>query len=262
MYSAIVPRARAQFHPTFTTIFRRLKNHQIHLYDFIDSDLRVYESPLDGISFRTSRKIDPLKAADFLSALRIARTVGRPVFREGKKLDDGHWAIDASMAATIGIGFREITYLNLEDQPRQLRDPGASLSMRGSGMDPTFSAQFGKTRARLDISSLHCAVWGDFCSVHVDETGFVLEAMPGMGSGVTMTPDFLQHTLLELIWKDKLGMPDAVEIYVPNSGNDFSRMGLRGTAALTPRLRLSVDASYNVRGKRGFSKTLVLEGEF
>ena len=94
------------------------------------------------------------------------------------------------------------------------------------------------------------------------DAGFVLEAIPGMGKDVALTPDFLQHTLLELIWKDKLGIPDAVEVYVPNSANDFSRMGIRGTATLTPRLRLSVDASYNIRGKRGFSKTLVLEGEF
>ncbi len=129
-------------------------------------------------------------------------------------------------------------------------------------MDRAFSSQFGKTRAQLDISSLHCAVWGGFCSVHIDETGFVLEAMPGMARDVTVTPDFLQHTLLELIWKDKLGMPDAVEIYVPNSANEYSRIGIRATATLNPRLRLSVDAGYTVRGKRGFSKTLILEGEF
>lgn len=262
MYSPIVPRERAQYHPTFTTIFRRLKDHHIDVYDYIDSDLRVYESKLDGISFRTEKKINPLSPSDFLSGLRAARKAGNPSFREGKKLDHAHWAVDASMAATTGIGFREITYLNLDDGPRPVRDPSGSLSMRAPTTDPTFKSQFGKTRARLDVSSLHCAVWGDFCSVHIDETGFVLEAMPGMGKDVTMTPDFLQHTLLELIWKDKLGMPDAVEIYVPNSANDFTRMGLRGTAALTPRLRLSVDASYNVRGKRGFSKTLVLEGEF
>jgi hypothetical protein len=239
-----------------------MKNHHIHLYNYIDSDLKVYESKLDGISFKAKKKINPLQANDFLSALRVARIAGKPVFREGKKLDHAHWAIDASMAATTGMGFREITYLNLEDKERQVRDPDVSMSMRGPRMDPTFSSHFGKTRAQLDISSLHCAVWGNFCSVHIDETGFVLEAMPGMGRDVTMTPDFLQHTLLELIWKDKLGMPDAVEIYVPNSVNDFSRMGVRGTAALTSRLRLSVDASYNIRGKRGFSKTLVLEAEF
>ena len=260
MYSNRVPTVRAEYHPTFTTIFKRLKNHGIHLYNHIDNDLRVYESKLDGISFKTKKMTNPLMASDFLSALRVARTAGRPVFREGKKLDHAHWAVDASMAATTGMGFREITYLNLEDRKPPVRD---SLAMRTRPeMDPTFSSQFGKSRAQLDISSLHCAVWGDFCSVHIDETGFVLEAMPGMGQDVTMTPDFLQHTLLELIWKDKLGIPDALEVYVPNSANDFSRMGVRGTAKLTSRLRLSVDASYKVRGKRGFSKSLVLEGEF
>jgi hypothetical protein len=260
VYSSLVPRVRAELHPTFTTIFRRLKNHKIHLYNYIEGDLKVYESKLDGFSFKTQKKTDPLKPDEFLTALRSARTTGRPVFREGKKLDHAHWAVDASMAATTGIGFREITYLNLDDKPHSAREP-TSLAMRPR-MDANFSAQFGKTRAKLDISSLHCAVWGDFCSVHIDETGFVLEAMPRMGRDVTMTADFLHHTLLELIWKDKLGMPDAVEIYVPNSANDFSRMGIRGTANLTSRLRLSVYASYSVRGKRGFSKTLVLEGEF
>ena len=157
---------------------------------------------------------------------------------------------------------REITHLNLKDRAPQVRDPSVSMRMRAPKMDTTFSSQFGKTRAQLDISSLHCAIWGDLCSVHIDETGFVLEAMPGKGNDVTMTADFLQHTLLELIWKDKLGMPDAVEIYVPNSANDFSRFGLRATAELNSNLRLSVNASYNIRGKRGFSKTVILQGEF
>jgi len=258
MYSSLVPRSKAELHRTFTTIFKRMKDHGIYLYKYIDSDLKVYESQLDGISFKTQKKINPLASTDFLTALRAARTAGRQVFREGKKLHQAHWAVDASMAATTGIGFREITYLNLEDKKPQVHD----LSMRRPKMDPTFSSQFGKTRAKLDISSLHCAVWGDFCSVHIDETGFVLEAMPGMGKDVTLTPDFLQHTLLELIWKDKLGIPEALEVYVPNSANDFSRMGIRATANLSARLRLSVDASYNIRGKRGFSRTLVLEGEF
>ena len=235
MYSNLVPPARAQYHPTFTTICNRMKNHHIHLYNYIDSDLKVYESKLDGISFKT-KKSHALNFNDFLSALRAARTAGKPVFREGKKFDHAHWAVDASMGATTGMGFREITYLNWEDKTRQVRDSSVSMSMRGPKMDPTFSSHFRKSRAQLDISSLHCAVWGNFCSVHIDETGFVLETVPGMGKDVTVTPDFLQHTLLELIWKDKLGIPDAVEIYVPNSANDFSRMGVRGTLSLTNRL--------------------------
>jgi hypothetical protein len=123
VYSTLVPRVRAELHPTFTTIFRRLKNHKIHLYNYIEGDLKVYESKLDGISFKTQKKTDPLKPDDFLTALRSARTTGRPVFREGKKLDHAHWAVDASMAATTGIGFREITYLNLDDKPHSAREP-------------------------------------------------------------------------------------------------------------------------------------------
>ena len=259
-YSNLVPPKRAEYHPTFTTIHRRLKNLGIHLYNHIDSDLKVYESNLDGVFFNTKKKTDPLKHGDFLSSLRAATTLGKPAFREGKKFDKAHWAVDASMAATTGIGFREITYLGTENGPRITRS-GSALSMRGPGVDAPFSAQFGKTRARLDISSLHCAVWGHYCSVHVDEAGFVIQAMPGLSNDVMMTPDFLQHTLLELIWKDKLGVPDAVEIFVPNSKNDYSSMGIRATAKLGRNVRVSVNASYNVRGKRGFSKTIVLQGE-
>lgn len=262
MYSNLVPSVRAEYHPTFTTIFKRLKDHCIHLDKHIDSELKVYESKLDGISFKTKENKSQHTSNDFLLALRIAMTAGRPVFREGNKFELPHWPIDISMAATIGFGFREITYLNLEDRAPQVRDPGISMSMRVPTMDPTFSSQFGKSRAQLDISSLHCAVWGDLCSVHIDETGFVLEAMPGMGSDAAMTADFLQHTLLELILKDKLGMPDGVDIHVPNSANDFSSFGLSATAELTSNLKLSVNASYTIRGKRGFSKTLVLQGVF
>lgn len=261
MYSKLVPSVRAEYHPTFVTIFRRLKGHGINLYNHIDSDLKVYESKLDGISFNTKKKTDPTKPKDFLSALRIATTTGGPVFREGKKLDAGHFAVDASMANTKGYGFREINYLNLKDKPRSSRSDGM-LSMRSPKMDGAFSAQFGKSRARLDISSLHCAVWGHFVSVHIDETGFVLQPMPGMGSDVMVTADSLQHILLELIWKDKLHVPDAVEIYVPNSANDFSRFGMRVTAELSKNVRLQFNASYNIRGRRGWSKTLTLSGEF
>ena len=72
MYSSVVPKARAEYHPTFTTIFKRMKNHHIHLYKYIDRELKVYESKLDGISFKT-KKSHALNFSDFLSALRAAR---------------------------------------------------------------------------------------------------------------------------------------------------------------------------------------------
>lgn len=276
MHSNIVPTGRAKSHATYTVIEKRLKNLGIELTSFFDDDiknsqLKVYESSLDGISFKTNKKAEMLdsnnkldlsKSRDFLTALRSAMTGGKPAFREGKVKDDRHIPIDVSMGATAGIGFREIAYLTPGDRGMSLTDSEISLNMRGPETSAVFSSQFGKTRVQLDITSLHCSVEGDLCRIHIDETGFVMGALPGMGSDVSVTPDFLQHTLLELLWKDMLDIPDSVEIYAPNSANDFSRFGLRGTANLTKNLMLSVDASYNVRGDRGFSNTIMLHGKF
>ncbi|NNE56622.1 MAG: hypothetical protein HKN36_00810 [Hellea sp.] len=248
-----VPRKRAEYHKTFTTIFQRMKNHKVALYDYIDQgSLKVYESQLDGIEFKTRKPLD------FLDALRTAMIVGKQSFREGKKFDHAHWTVDMSMAATKGIGFREITYLG---EPNLRQNQPSLLQMRPK-MDSTFSAQFTKNSAKIDITSLHCAVWGDFCSIHVDESGFVLQPIPGLSQDVMMTPDFLQHTLLELLWKGIPGMPEGVEIYVPNSANNYSATGLRASAELTSNIKLTLNASYTVRGTRGFSKTLSLEGVF
>lgn len=109
---------------------------------------------------------------------------------------------------------------------------------------------------------LHAAVWGNLVRVHVDETGFVLQPLPGLGDDVSMTADFLQHALLELIWKVTLKVPDGIEIFVPSSANSFSRFGASGTLKLGGKTRLQATASYNIRGENGFSTTVVLKGEF
>lgn len=277
---------KKETHSTFTTIRDRMNNHGIELKNYIVKDtLDVFESKLDGIEFRTKTNpfkiekcydltstsiekkiedgIDPLKPGNLLSALHSARIRGRRSFRKGKDFDHPHWPVEISMAATKGIGFREITYLDLKSMARQAPARIVSLSMRSPKMDSTFSSQFGKNRLKVDISSLHCALWGDdMCAIHIDETGFVLQAITGFGRDVIVTPDSLQHTFLELLWKGIRGMPDSVEIYVPNSANNYSRFGLRGTVKLSNKVRLSLNASYNIRGKRGFVKTLTLWGEF
>ncbi len=52
-----------------------------------------------------------------------------------------------------------------------------------------------------DLSSLHCAIADDTCNIHIDEMGFV---MTGRNGDVVVDPDFLRHTLVELLWKTKL----------------------------------------------------------
>lgn len=59
MYSSLVPRTRAEYHPTFTTIFKRMKNHHIHLYNYIDSDLKVYESIVGRYFVQNEEKNQP-----------------------------------------------------------------------------------------------------------------------------------------------------------------------------------------------------------
>ncbi len=236
--------------------------------------MKVYKSSLDGISFKTSirstqpdknNKFDLSKLPAFRSALGSALISGRPAFRQGAKFEHSHIAVDASMAVTPGIGFREIIYLDLRKFNLAPSETITSMRMRtprAPKMNAVFSSNFGNSRVNLDITSLHCSVLGDICSIHIDQAGFVVGAMPGMGSDVAVTPDFLQHILLELLLRDILDIPDAIEVYVPHSGNDYSRLGIRGTKKITDNINLSFEASYNIRGKRGFTHTIALGGRF
>jgi hypothetical protein len=260
-YSSKVPEARALNHPTYWLIHRRLKDLGIDYTKFYERDLTVYESKLDGISFITKKVTNPLQEGnDFLTAIRIATRGGRPAFREGKKFENEHWAVDASMGATTGIGFREIMYLDPPKKWTRASDP-TSLRMNPQA-DPMFTSQFDSNKIEVEISSLHAAVWGDLVKVHVDETGFILQPIPGMSDDVSMTGDFLQHTLLELIWKDTLKVPGAIEIFVPNSANQFSAFGAVAKVALGKSVKLQATAQYNIRGQNSFSATAMLTVNF
>ena len=242
--------------------------------DINKSELKVYESALDGITFRSNVKatlpdknnlLGRAKTVDLINALRSARTSDRKAFRMGNEPDLDHFPVDSSMAATTGVGFREIIYLDYRQPILIASQLNPALSRSSGGvpeMNAVFSSHFGSTRVQLDITSLHCAVAGSYCSIHIDHTGFVLNAMPGMGTDVFVTADALQHTLVELIWKDKMGVLDGIEIYLPNSRNDFSRLGFNATKKITDNINFSIDISYNIRGKKGISGAMVLGGRF
>src|SRR3978361_418971 len=100
MYSNQVPEGRAEFHPTFGLLPRPLADLGVVFSKYYDSDLKVYESKLDGISFNCKKPASPLDGNDLLTVLRIATRSTRPAVREGNKMDHEHWAIDASMGAT------------------------------------------------------------------------------------------------------------------------------------------------------------------
>jgi len=254
MYSNLVKSNAPKTHSTYRTIARRLKDCKIDLESHIARDLKVYESTLDGISFIAKRAKNQLLPQDILSDFRRAsKSGGLPAFREGKEEDAKHWAFDASMGATVGIGFREIWRPVLTDHGLRVE-----MATKGPGLDrpmlnEPFSDNFGARINRIDISSLHCAVHGDHCSIHIDETGFVMDGISGLSDDVMLTPDFLRHLLVELIAKDKLRIPKWVDLVIPDS--QHSRLGVQFNLVQTDRVHLTVSGTCAVAGKFDCSAT-------
>jgi hypothetical protein len=188
--------------------------------------------------------------------LRSVMFAGKPVFREGNVEERGHWALDLSMAATTGIGFREIAYIT-DFQQTKTAIPQDAAGTFQVGPNAVFSSQFGETRSRMDISSLHVSINGDICMAHIDHTGFTLGPIPGLsGNDVSLTPDMLQHLFVELFQHDILKIPVGIEFYLPNSRNDFARAGVRASVDLTPKVQLSIDVSKNFRNQMSESGDL------
>jgi len=266
---------------TFRTIERRLGNLNppVLLTDHIGSELRVHGNTLDGVDFVAKDR------KKLLTALRAAKdTSGEPVFAEGSKEDPKHWArkgikgdpkhwaLKLSFAATDGIGFREIWRLRLTDRTLRLsnaRPPGLNIPP----LDGRFSANFGDNINLPDLSSLHCAVAEDtsatptrtICNIHIDEMGFV---MTGPDNEVVVDPDFLRHTLVELLWKTKLKgeLPswaiDRVNLIVPSSPNRYAKVGISFDLAKSKQYKLAISGSCGLAGVGGFecSGTMNLTG--
>jgi hypothetical protein len=197
---------------------------------FIRNQLKQYgvaaaNTTLDGITLIPNTR-KPNDWMGLLTDLRIARTLaGEQAFAEGKSPSaPAHWALDGSMAQTIGKGFREIWRPKLSDRPLSMNDlPGR----RSGGWSAGYGSQFGKDPEPLDISSLHFAVAPDRVNVHIDETGFVFLDADG---GLVVGPNAGHHIVNELLWKTLLHLPDwmaeRIDIITPNSANDFSRAGV------------------------------------
>jgi hypothetical protein len=144
-------------------------NPDVRLYDekpYIREQLKKYgvaaaTNTLDGVTFLAK------DWEGLITALRIAKTAdGFDAFAEGRSPEKpAHWALDLSMAATIGKGFREIWRPKLSDRPLSTRDlpgrHGFGLGRDRGQWSDAYSAQFGKDPQPLDITSLHFAVAGD-----------------------------------------------------------------------------------------------------
>ncbi len=185
--------------------------------------LKVATSVLDGITF-------PPKDKDkLLEALRKAKDrYGKPAFAEARINNEPHWALKLSFGATHGTGFRE-TWRFPPLTSRPLMSSGDPYAARSAAK---FSGRFGDSDLP-DLTSLHCAVADDICNIHIDHTGFVLE---GPNGNISLTPDFFQHLMNELVLKTNLkgmapgwarGAFDRISLIYPNSANNYSRMGPR-----------------------------------
>jgi hypothetical protein len=257
--------ATAALDPKSSAVYRqidiRLANFRpaIRLDHFIKSDLRAGSTVLDGITFV------PKKWDDVITALRIAKTLdGETAFAEGKDPEKpGHWALDASMAATIGKGFREIWRPQLSSRPLSLDDlPGRKTpkwnlaSSSRFGDDPTSS---------IDLTSLHFAVAPERVNIHIDQTGFVILGPTGE---LVVDPDFAQHIVNELLWKSKAtaifpkGVVEHISLTLPNTNNDFSRAGISGDVLRLKDYKVTVTGSCAIRGGFECSATVGVSGKF
>ena len=273
MNSSMIRREIARYSKTYTEISKRMRYLGVKIEDHIDESkewpVRAWDHLLAGIEFDipvgpASAGVAAISARNrLIVALDCARNAGRPAFRKGGKIDHKHFGVDASMAVTPGVGFREIFYFDQEARNR--RTGVDSLSMRSRrelDSSVNFSAQFGGRKARVDLRSLHVAVLVDKCKIHVDHTGFVMEPLPGSGGDVVLSPDFLQHLVYELVALDIGNMPANIEIYAPNTSNNFSRAGMRATLNLNQKLRVTVDKSVGLWPKPSAAFTVSLSGEF
>lgn len=273
--------------PTTTDTYRKIATRlamfrpQIDMADFIQGPqpgLRLYDekpqiraqlkaygvaaanTTLDGVTFA------PNDWRKLIVLLRTAKTLdGLDAFAEGKSPEKPpHWALDASMGATIGKGFREIWRPQLSSRPLSMNDlpeRRGGRGMRGvrdrGGWNEAYSSQFGKDPKPLDITSLHFAVAPGRVNIHIDEAGFAFEGVDG---DLAVGPDFGHHIINELLWKTKLPLPswlaERVDVIMPNSTNDFSRFGISADLLKGKSYRVTATGTCGFHGGFDCSATL------
>ena len=165
--------------------------------------------------------------------------------------------------ATHGIGFREIWRPQLSQRGLSLSD--ARTGQAAPKWDRRFSARFGDAADLQDLSSLHCAIAKDTCNIHIDQMGFV---MTGANGEPVVDPDFLRHTLVELLWKSKLKgkiplwVTERFSFVIPSSPNEYSRLGVSLDLSPSTTYKLTMTGSCTILGSFECSATLGLSGIF
>jgi len=251
--------AMAKDSPVYQKIARRLAdlNPPIDIDEHIGARLKVGKSTLDGIDFEASdyKRLETL--------LREAKSsTGDPAFAVGAREDPNHWALSLSYLATKGIGFREVFRPRLSDRPLSMADarPDRETTLRNR-----YSAHFGDRQDLPDLTSLHCAVSKHGCNVHIDEMGFVMTDARG---NIILNPNFLRHTLVELVWKTNLKGKlaqwalDRFSFDIVSTPLDFARAGVSVDLIQSDRYKLSLRGSCAVAGPFDCSGTLTFHGRF
>jgi hypothetical protein len=251
VYKKIAARLRNNFRPAF-----KLENY---IDETAKNGLSAGKTTLDGITFV------PKDWYDILVALRVAKTLdGKDAFAEGKNPEKpAHWALDASMGATIGKGFREIWRPKLSTRPLSTEDlPGRFKPKWNVGS----SARFGDDPSNpLDQTSLHFAVAFDRCNIHIDQVGFVVV---GPAGELVVDPDFAQHIVNELLWKSygTKVFPDAIvdriSLVLPTSSNDFSRVGITADLSRQKNYRVTLTGTCAITGGFECATTVAVSGNF
>jgi hypothetical protein len=219
---------------------------------------------LDGVTFV------PNDWEDLIITLRKMETLdGLEAFAEAKRPEKPpHWALDASMASTIGKGFREIWRPQLSTRPLSMNDlpeRRAGRGMRGvrdrGEWNSAYSSQFGKDPKPLDITSLHFAVAPDRVNIHIDQTGFLFE---GANGDLVVGPNFLDHIINELVWKTILPLPswlaERMDLIAPNSTNDFSRFGVSFDLIKRKNFKVTATGTCGFHGGFECAATLGISG--
>jgi hypothetical protein len=217
----------------FITIAKRVAVLGIKLEDYIDGNPQIGGTTLDGVTF------SPLNYKRLAEAVEAAKRANGQTFIEGKKTPTPD-VIDLSFLATSGRGFREITWTD-----------GQS--------------------ATLDFSALHLALSPVRCNVHIDEFGVVIGRSDGQ---VSLSPNALHHIANELILKtilkeflrDKFKLPpwviDHLFVELPNTANNFSRVGVGIEARPWKSVRVTAGYACNQHDEAGCRKTFTLTKSF
>lgn len=196
----------------YQTVAKRLAAFGIKLDDFIEGNVRVGTTTLDGVTFI------PANYKGLVQAVELAKRNGN--FIQGKTVGPKD-AIDLSFMATSGTGLREISWTDGE-------------------------------QATLDFSALHLALSPLGCNIHIDEFGVVIGTSDGRVTLSPtafhhIANELILKTFIRDFLRDHLHLPNAVIdhmfVELPNPTNRYNRYG--GGLEAHPWKSVKIKAGYS-----------------